>query len=246
MKKLLLLVIIIALGTLGFRWYINSGEILDEAPPTINTVENTDDSTAEKSIAEQLKEKDMIEKIIPDEPAEEEAIDEEMLKKAEEMTKEGIENSETLEESEKKDMEKEITEQLNPNGVSIDTEKTPDPMPKEEMASHGVTRQGFFNEIDAIHKGSGQAMIFPETADGPILRLENFSVTRGPDLYVYLSRNQNITSASQLGDYVSLGKLKSSKGNQNYTLPDGHEGYSSVVIWCQAFGVLFSSASLTP
>jgi hypothetical protein len=241
MKKLLILITIIALGTLGFRWYINSGEVLDEAAPVIS--EKSTEKMEEKSIAEQIKVKDMMDDIIPDEPAIEEEINQEELKKAEEMTKEAMDNLSTLSDAKKKELEKEITEHLNPNGVSIEKEETK-AMPEEKMESHGVSRQGSFNTIDVVHSGSGQAIIFPDTADGPILRLENFSVTRGPDLYVYLSRNENITSASQLGDYRSLGKLKSSKGNQNYPLPEGHEGYKSIVIWCQAFGVLFSSATL--
>jgi len=109
-----------------------------------------------------------------------------------------------------------------------------------------VIRKGAFTAIDAIHKGSGKAMLYPNTTSGPTLRLEDFSVTRGPDLYVYLSKNSNISSSSELGEFYSLGTLKSSKGNQNYSLPDNHEEYSSVVIWCKSFGVLFSSATLAP
>lgn len=116
----------------------------------------------------------------------------------------------------------------------------------ETVTAKAVERKGSFTEIDFIHKGSGLALVYPETAEGPILRLQDFSVTRGPDLYVYLSKNANITSADQLGEFSNLGTLKSSKGDQNYPLPANHDQYQSVVIWCQAFGVLFSSATLEP
>ncbi|MDP2691583.1 MAG: DM13 domain-containing protein [bacterium] len=128
----------------------------------------------------------------------------------------------------------------------IPDEPENDPTLTKEKQENFVSRQGMFNEVDLIHKGSGLALIYPETSEGPILRLENFSVTRGPNLYVYLSRNGNISSSDQLGTYHDLGPLKSSKGNQNYKLPSNHSEFKSVVIWCKAFGVLFSSATLLP
>ena len=106
-----------------------------------------------------------------------------------------------------------------------------------------MVRQGSFQPVDFVHKGSGIAKILPQTSDGPILRLEEFTVTNGPDLYVYLSQNMNIEEDG-LGEYVSLAKLKASSGNQNYSLPQNFEEYNTVVIWCQAFGVLFSYANL--
>lgn len=106
-----------------------------------------------------------------------------------------------------------------------------------------VSRKGIFVPIDFIHKGSGVAKIFPDTVEGHLLRLENFQVTNGPDLYVYVSKNTDIEKQG-LGEYISLGALKGSKGNQNYLLPADYENYNTVVIWCQAFSVLFSYAVL--
>lgn len=112
-----------------------------------------------------------------------------------------------------------------------------------EMMEEAEVRQGQFNEVDFIHKGSGTAKILPETSEGPILRLENFQVTNGPDLYIYLSANANVKE-NGLGDHIELERLKGNSGNQNYSLPEDHEKYNSVVIWCKAFGVLFSWAEL--
>jgi hypothetical protein len=122
----------------------------------------------------------------------------------------------------------------------------PTPAPEPTTPAKPVIREGVFTEIDVVHKGSGKAIVYPETTDGPILRLENFVVTRGPDLSVYLSKNTDIKSSSELGESVSLGALKSSQGNQNYKLPANHAEYKSAVIWSQAFGVLFSAATLKP
>jgi|SRR3989338_7818395 len=110
---------------------------------------------------------------------------------------------------------------------------------KKEMA---VLAGGTFREVDFIHKGSGRAMLIE--SDGQIiLRFEDFEVTNGPDLYVYLAKGENPTGdLKSLGDYIDLGLLKGSKGNQNYELPNYSDGYSTVVIWCKKFGVLFTYA----
>ena len=70
------------------------------------------------------------------------------------------------------------------------------------------------------------------------IRLENFKVTNGPDLYVYLATDR---SAS---DIVNLGRLKGNIGNQNYPIPAGTDlaRDNSVLIWCKAFSVPFGSA----
>lgn len=193
------------------------------------------------------------------------SLDAETAKSVQEM----IEKAKTMTEDEKLDMEKKATEMMTKTSATAPmatTAPATTPTTTETASSTDasttaptatsvaatpapakpVTREGTFTEIDFVHKGSGKAIVYPETADGPIVRLENFEVTRGPDLYVYLSKNIDIKTRKELGEYASLGALKSSKGNQNYKLPANFTEYKSVVIWCQAFGVLFSSATLKP
>ncbi len=118
-------------------------------------------------------------------------------------------------------------------------------MPALRNASLGFPRilaSGLFGEIDFIHKGSGTAKLL-EVDGKRVVRFENFSVTSGPDLYVYLSRsNAPGKDLKSLGEYIDLGPLKGTMGNQNYEVPQNREGYSTVVIWCKRFGVLFSYA----
>ena len=66
---------------------------------------------------------------------------------------------------------------------------------------------------DGIHNAEGIAKLILLQDGSDILRLENLQVTNGPDLYVYLATDK---SAS---DFVSLGKLKTNNGNQNYNIP---------------------------
>ncbi|BDQ30366.1 hypothetical protein NZNM25_09920 [Nitrosopumilus zosterae] len=99
----------------------------------------------------------------------------------------------------------------------------------------------FIGVGDGIHDAQGDAYTIPLEDKNNILRLENFESTNGPDLYVYLSTDDNAS------DIVNLGKLKANKGNQNYDIPEGTDlqKYNKVLIWCKTFSVLFGSAGLS-
>jgi hypothetical protein len=98
----------------------------------------------------------------------------------------------------------------------------------------------FVGVNDGIHNAEGQVKVLELNDSINFLRLEDFKTTNGPDLYVYLSTDK---SAS---DFVNLGMLKGNVGNQNYEIPQGTDlsKYATVLIWCQAFSVLFGSAEL--
>lgn len=118
-----------------------------------------------------------------------------------------------------------------------------------EEAKTTLLATGTFVDADAIHKGSGVAEIY-EGADGKrIVNFSNFKVTNGPDLKVWLVAHKNPMDASTVknSDYISLGVLKGNIGAQNYQIPDNVDlsKYQSVVIWCEQFGVLFSTAALS-
>ncbi len=120
-----------------------------------------------------------------------------------------------------------------------------EPMP--EQGAPLVLKSGSFRDADAVHRGSGRAKIYRLADGSELLRLEDFKVTNGPALVVYLARHPNPTRAAdvKLGFY-SLGELKGNVGNQNYRIPAdvAASEYGSVVIWCELFDVLFSPAVL--
>jgi hypothetical protein len=104
-----------------------------------------------------------------------------------------------------------------------------------------VLLSGTFKGVDDIHWGKGTVEVI-EGPDGPKLIFENdFEVARGPDLFVYLSPN---VPGQELGEYASLGNLKSNNGIQEYNLPENYKDYKTVVIWCRAFGVTFANSEL--
>jgi hypothetical protein len=98
----------------------------------------------------------------------------------------------------------------------------------------------FVGVNDGIHNAEGMAKVIQLDDGRIILRLENFKATNGPDLYVYLAADNTAS------DFVNLGRLKGNIGNQNYDIPEGTDfsRYDTVLIWCQAFSVLFGSAKI--
>ena len=120
--------------------------------------------------------------------------------------------------------------------------------PTAEPARPTKLKEGEFRDADSFHKGSGQALIYDLPGANPLLRLENFKVTNGPELHVVLAghpdpeRHADLESAG----YVDLGLLKGNIGNQNYEIPASVslDDKRSVVIYCRPFRVVFSVATL--
>ncbi len=108
---------------------------------------------------------------------------------------------------------------------------------------------GKFGAVDGVHKGQGSARVFRLSDGQRILRLEEFKVTNGPDLYVYLSGHAAPRNSGQLheGGALEVGRLKGNIGNQNYALPADVDlsKFKSVVIYCKQFSVIFSTAELS-
>jgi Electron transfer DM13 len=95
------------------------------------------------------------------------------------------------------------------------------------------------------HEARGDARTIELAEGGRVLTLTDFEVDNGPDLRVYLVAGP-ATSEGEVDDFVDLGGLKGNVGNQQYRVPASVdlERYSTVVIWCRAFSVLFARAPL--
>lgn len=89
------------------------------------------------------------------------------------------------------------------------------------------------------HTVSGTAGIY-ESAGKKTVLLDPFSSQNGPDLKVYLSKDEKASS------YISLGKLKSIDGKQSYEIPNNPDvtDYKFVLVWCEQFTVIFGKAEL--
>jgi hypothetical protein len=107
-----------------------------------------------------------------------------------------------------------------------------------DSTSSDLKFSGIF-EKGPYGSASGQARVYLQ--NGMLkLALENFSVNNGPDLHVYLSIEK------QPVNFISLGKLKATSGNQLYDItgmPDFAQ-YKYALIHCQQYNHLFGSAEL--
>lgn len=110
------------------------------------------------------------------------------------------------------------------------------PAPVKPLESKIISEADF---VASAHEVSGKALVI-QTGDLKTLRFQDFETINGPDLRVWLATD---LSASQ---HIDLGPIKATKGNVNYPLPSGVDlkKYNNVLVWCRAFRVLFSSASL--
>lgn len=107
--------------------------------------------------------------------------------------------------------------------------------------------QGRFRDAEPTRKGTGQVELV-KTERGWQARLTGFSVTPGTGLEIWLvahadpKKPRDVTKSK----YLSLGSLRSPKGDQVYTLPDDVDPaqFRSVVIWSKQFDAFFAAAPL--
>jgi hypothetical protein len=86
---------------------------------------------------------------------------------------------------------------------------------------------------------SGSAKIYLQGTQYK-LALENVTISNGPDLHVYISKE--ILPAT----FIDLGSLQSVAGNQLYSIPGNPDfsQYKYALIHCKQFNHLFGSAEL--
>ena len=111
--------------------------------------------------------------------------------------------------------------------------------PQPSMVTSQEISSGTFAGL-AGHNAEGTAKLI-RTGDKYYIRFEDdFSVTNGPDLFVYLGKD---------GRYDPDARIESLKGNmgsQNYEIPGSIavSNYNEVWVWCRAFSVAFGKAEL--
>lgn len=121
-------------------------------------------------------------------------------------------------------------------------EETMPPMPQVRVEASGEF-------ISRSHPTRGRADVLGDGTGQRFLRFEDFRTDNGPDLNVYLSAAPSDAPVGQFTDvYVDLGDLKGNVGSQNYEIPRDLDldVYSTVVIWCVRFSVIFGAAELVP
>jgi hypothetical protein len=102
------------------------------------------------------------------------------------------------------------------------------------------------NPSDPVHWGRGKVSVYERA----VFLEPDFEVGPGPKYHVYLVPRATVRENGDVPGtkFVDLGRLRSFKGSQRYEIPAGIDlkSFSSIVIWCEAFGVLISPADLKP
>jgi hypothetical protein len=118
-----------------------------------------------------------------------------------------------------------------------------------EMNAPVVVSVGRFQRLDPVRWAQGDVTVYEQTDAPGVVRLENFSTARGPDLRVFLSRStQPQTSEEMRLDEaeIDLGELQGDYGNQSFSLPQAADltTYNSVVLYSPSLDMIYSYAPL--
>lgn len=120
---------------------------------------------------------------------------------------------------------------------------THQPTQSEEPEEQTVVKTGTFESLNG-YTVNGTAEIITRGEDRRLVLSDDFSSSIGPDVLVYLAKNNVIEDGGTVEDPISLGLIKSFTGGQEYILPANVDEYASVVLWCRAFSVSFGAASV--
>lgn len=123
-------------------------------------------------------------------------------------------------------------------------------LPTPDAAAMQPIKSGDFIQLDALHTAKGKVTLYRLVNNSLLLRFDDFSVTNGPRLNVYLSAAAapKDTKELNLNNWQFLvGALKGSTGSQNYTRIPAEldlSPYKSVVIYSEDLKAVYSSAPL--
>ena len=131
----------------------------------------------------------------------------------------------------------------SPSEEMTQEEKLAEQAMAESMAETDSLKSGSFE--GRAHPTTGSARIVEEGGKQLLILSDDFKSDSGPRLHVVLTEHLAPTSSKELhsGDYVDLGKLKSTKGTQTYEIKEPGK-YNTVVVYCKPFKVLFGLAKL--
>ncbi|MEM7107275.1 MAG: DM13 domain-containing protein [Bacteroidota bacterium] len=124
--------------------------------------------------------------------------------------------------------------------VNIEASSNPISATFQVTVGNTQMRQGFFEDLNGYNT-SGGVSIAMVGENLEVHLAEDFSTSRGPGLYLYLSNNRTMVNGG-----VELGKLISTSGASSYTAPTGIsiDDFDYVIIYCKPFGAGFGTSLL--
>ena len=96
------------------------------------------------------------------------------------------------------------------------------------------------------HSAAGRAAVVQINGRRRVLTLRNFRLAPGPLVRVYLVPRGVRRDGDVRKDFKDLGRLKGSRGNQQYTIAGSVDlrRYRSVVFWCVPFTAILARSDL--
>jgi len=124
----------------------------------------------------------------------------------------------------------------DPQSTPADQQKPGD----GSQSPSGALQRGTFTSY--AHSLKGSVALYVDTLDMKAIHLEEFTMTQGPDVRVYISRSNNYSQANT----IEIAKLKEAYAHQSIkiSLTKYAEEYRFVLIYCLEFHSLFGYAEL--
>jgi len=139
--------------------------------------------------------------------------------------------------------QKDQKDQMEKEGAMAKDAMDKDAMAKDAMDKDamGKAHRGSFSGAEG-HEAGGGFEVIADQGKSRLRLAPDFSVQKGPDVYVVLSNSPQVGK----GGSLYLGKLKKFSGEQVYDIPSGTDlsAYSHVVLWCKKYHVAMGSADL--
>jgi len=114
------------------------------------------------------------------------------------------------------------------------------------VAMADKTQSGEFTKTS--FKIKGQWQIVRENGQTIFRVSEDFKTKNGPDLKLFISpkKVESVTGTTATTGAVRLGVLRSSKGAQDYLIPEGVDlsQFGSILIHCEAYSKLWGGANI--
>ena len=87
------------------------------------------------------------------------------------------------------------------------------------------------------HSARGRAAVVQRSNRSRVLTLRNFRIDPGPRVRVWLVPRRARGDRQYPRDYIDIGALKGSRGNQQYSIPARADlrKYNTVIFWCVPF-----------
>jgi hypothetical protein len=126
--------------------------------------------------------------------------------------------------------------------TSCKKEEEPAKMVDDSVPAGNTLAKGNFSGFQ--HSLAGSSSVVKDSTGNIFLRLENFTMTSGPDVYVYMSKSTTYSGSQS----IEVRKLEGGFTDSNITIDIDnnldYKEYKYVLVYCFQFSALFGRSEL--